>query len=84
MFGRGNAPMNEPFNLGKVLIIAGLIVAVLGLLLVLAGKGHLPWIGRLPGDFFFKGKNFSFYFPLTTSILVSVVLTLILWLINRR
>ncbi|HOG16966.1 MAG TPA: DUF2905 domain-containing protein [Syntrophales bacterium] len=76
--------MNEPFNLGKVLIIAGLIVAVLGLLLVLAGKGHLPWIGRLPGDFFFKGKNFSFYFPLTTSILVSVVLTLILWLINRR
>jgi len=76
--------MNEFLHLGKILIIIGLAVAAMGLLLLLAGKGSLPWIGRLPGDFFFKGKNFSFYFPLATSILISVVLTLILWLINRR
>ncbi len=50
--------------------------------MVFAGK--IPWLGRLPGDFFFRGKNFSFYFPLTTSILISVILTLILWFINRR
>jgi hypothetical protein len=83
-FWAGAASMNEFFSLGKVLIIIGLIVAVLGLLLVLAGKGFLPWIGRLPGDLYFKGKNFSVYFPLATSILISVVVTAILWLIHRR
>jgi hypothetical protein len=76
--------MNELFNLGKVLMIVGVIVAVLGLILSLAGKGFLPWIGRLPGDLYFKGKNFSVYFPLATSILISIVLSGILWFIHRR
>jgi len=69
-------------NLGRFFIIIGLIIAGIGFALIFAGK--IPWIGRLPGDFFFRGKNFSFYFPLTTSILISVILTLILWFINRR
>ena len=69
-------------NLGKFFIMIGLIIAGIGLALIFTGK--IPWIGRLPGDFFFRGKNFSFYFPLTTSILISVILTLILWFINRR
>jgi hypothetical protein len=69
---------------GKILLLIGLILAGLGVLFMLGGKGPLSWIGRLPGDFYFKGKNFSFYFPLATSLLVSVVLTLILWFINRR
>jgi hypothetical protein len=60
----------------------GLIIAGIGFALIFAGK--IPWLGRLPGDFFFRGKNFSFYFPLTTSILISVILILILWFINRR
>ena len=69
-------------NLGRFFIIIGLIIAGIGFALIFAGK--IPWLGRLPGDFFFRGKNFSFYFPLTTSILISVILILILWFINRR
>ncbi len=69
-------------GIGRILIIIGLVIAAIGLALLLAGK--IPWLGRLPGDFFWRGKNVSFYFPLTTSILVSVILTLILWFINRR
>lgn len=69
-------------HLGKLLIVIGLVVAGIGLILILAGK--IPWLGRLPGDFFFRGKNVSFYFPLMTSLIVSVILSLILWFINRR
>ena len=69
-------------NLGRFFIIIGLIIAGIGFALIFAGK--IPWLGRLPGDFFFRGKNFSFYFPLTTGILISVILTLILWFITRR
>lgn len=66
---------------GKSLIIIGLIIALLGLLITLAGK--IPWLGRLPGDIFIKRENFSFYFPLATSILVSLILSFILWLFRR-
>ena len=69
-------------GMGRILIVIGLVIAGMGLVISFAGK--IPWLGRLPGDFFFRGKNFSFYFPLTTSILISVILTLILWFINRR
>jgi hypothetical protein len=69
-------------NLGRILILFGLILAGIGLLLLLAGK--IPWLGRMPGDFYFKGKQITFYFPLTTSLLISLILTLILWLINRK
>jgi hypothetical protein len=71
-------------GVGKILLLIGLILAGLGVLFMLGGKGPLSWIGRLPGDLYFKSKNFSFYFPLATSLLLSIVLTLILWLINRR
>ncbi len=69
---------------GKILLIVGLILLGLGLLFMLGGKGPLSWIGRLSGDLYFKGERFSFYFPLATGLLISIVLTLILWLINRR
>jgi hypothetical protein len=71
--------MNE---VGKLLIVFGLLIAGVGVVLVLAGR--LPWIGRLPGDIHIQRGNFTFYFPLATSILVSVALTLIFWLIGRR
>ncbi|MBI4632990.1 MAG: DUF2905 domain-containing protein [Deltaproteobacteria bacterium] len=70
--------------LGRILLVIGLILAGLGILLVLAAKLHLPWIGRLPGDFLFRGRNVTFYFPLATSLIVSIILSLILWLVNRR
>lgn len=69
-------------NLGRILLVIGLVIAGLGLVLIFAGK--IPLFGRLPGDFFWRGKNVSFYFPLATSILVSLILTLILWFIHRR
>ena len=69
-------------GLGKILIIIGLVVAGIGGLILLGGK--IPWIGRLPGDFYYKGKNFTFYFPLATSIIISIILTIILMFIGRK
>jgi len=69
-------------NIGKSLIIIGLILAGIGLVLTISDK--IPWLGKLPGDFHYRGENFSFYFPLATSLIISVVLTLVLWFINRR
>jgi hypothetical protein len=67
---------------GRILLVIGLVIAGIGLALIFSGK--IPWFGRLPGDFFWRGKNVSFYFPLATSILVSLIVTLILWFIHRR
>lgn len=69
-------------GIGRVLLMVGIAIAGIGLVLIFAGK--IPWIGRLPGDFFWRGKNVSFYFPLTTSIIISLILTFILWFVNRR
>ena len=69
-------------EVGKLLMVCGLLIAGVGALVVLAGR--LPWIGRLPGDIYVQRGHFTFYFPLATSILVSVVLTLIFWFTGRR
>jgi hypothetical protein len=78
----GCTAMFDFSHLGKLLIVIGLVMAGIGLVLIFAGK--IPWLGRLPGDFFLRGKNVSFYFPVMTSLIVSVILSLILWFINRR
>jgi len=67
---------------GKLLLVLGAIIIVIGLVLLAAGRLNLP-IGRLPGDIVIRGKNSVFYFPLATSIILSVVISLILWLLNR-
>ncbi len=69
-------------QIGRFLILTGIIIVVLGLVIMLAGK--LPFIGRLPGDIVIQRKNFTFYFPLATSLLISAVLTLILWILSRK
>ncbi len=69
-------------NLARYLIIFGIVLVALGGVLLLAGK--LPWLGRLPGDFAYKGKRVTIYVPLTTSIIVSVLLTILLNLFFRR
>ena len=69
-------------DLGKLLMILGAAILVAGILLTLLGRTHIP-LGRLPGDIYYRGKNTTFYFPLATSILVSVVLSLILYIIGR-
>jgi len=67
---------------GKLLIVLGIVVLVAGVVLTLLGRTSLP-LGRLPGDIVYRGKNTTFYFPLATSILVSVVLSLVLNLLGR-
>ena len=69
-------------DLGRLLIVLGLIAIALGVVLVLFGR--VPGLGRLPGDFSVKRGNWAFYFPLGTSIVLSIVLTLVFWLIGRR
>jgi len=69
-------------DLGKMLLVLGLVVAAVGLGFMLLGRTNLP-IGRLPGDILYRGKHTTFYFPLATSIVVSVLLTLVLYLIGR-
>lgn len=71
-----------PINhLGRTLIVIGLVLVGVGLLIGLAGR--VPWIGRLPGDIVVRRGNFTFYFPLATSILVSLLLTLLFSLFRR-
>lgn len=73
---------DEMQNLGRLLVIFGCVIAVAGVLIMLSGK--LPWLGRLPGDIFLHRKNFTFYFPLATSILISLLLTLLFWILGKR
>jgi Protein of unknown function (DUF2905) len=69
-------------DLGKVLVVAGGLLMAAGIVVMLLGKSHLP-LGRLPGDIVYKGKNTVFYFPLATSILLSVALSVLLYLVSR-
>ena len=65
-----------------MLVVFGLLIALVGVVLMLVGR--VPWLGRLPGDIHIQRGNWTFYFPLATSLLLSVVLTLILWILGRR
>jgi uncharacterized protein YybS (DUF2232 family) len=68
-------------GLGKTLIIFGIIIAALGVILTFAGK--VPWLGRLPGDIHIKRDSFTFYFPIATCILISALISFILWLLKK-
>ena len=70
--------MNE---LGKVLVVIGIVIVVIGLLLW-SGVGR-NWLGKLPGDIHYTKGNFSFHFPIVTCLLISAVLTFVLWLFRR-
>lgn len=69
-------------DLGKLLIVLGAIMLVAGVVLFLLGRTSLP-LGRLPGDIVYRGKSTTFYFPLATSILLSLLLTAVLYVIGR-
>lgn len=69
-------------EMGRLLVILGVALVVIGGLVILLGRTGLP-LGRLPGDILYRGKNTTFYFPLASSIVVSVVLSVILFLISR-
>lgn len=69
-------------SIGKFLVITGVVIAVVGGLMMLSSR--IPWLGRLPGDILIQRKNFTFYFPLATSILISILLTILFWIFGRR
>jgi uncharacterized protein HemY len=68
-------------GLGKALIYLGLVLVALGLIFSFGGK--VPWLGHLPGDIYIQRDRFTFYFPLTTCILISAIITLVLYLFRR-
>ena len=72
-----------PAEIGKSLVVLGGVLVVAGLLFLLGSRFSWLGLGHLPGDIRYKGKNTSFYFPLTTCVLLSAVVTVILWLISH-
>lgn len=73
-------------DLGKMLLGFGALMVLLGLILIVAGNlsGKVPWLGRLPGDIHIERGNWSFYFPLATCLIISIILTLLFSLFGRR
>lgn len=67
--------------LGKLFIIFGIVIILIGVGLLFGHK--IPYIGRLPGDIYLKRDSFTFYFPITTSIIISILLTLVFWLFRK-
>lgn len=73
--------MANPPHFGLMLLVLGLIIAGVGLVLILAPS--ISWLGRLPGDIRIERENFRFYFPLVTSLLLSLILSLLIWAVSR-
>ena len=73
--------MPEFNQLGRILIFIGFFIVVFGVLFLLGDK--IPWFGKLPGDIYIKKKNFTFYFPIVTSILISLILSLIFYFFRK-
>ncbi len=71
-------------NIAKLLIIFGIIIAALGALLLLFRNSGMPFLGKLPGDIVIQKKNFTFYIPIATSILLSIILSLIFYFFSRK
>ncbi len=74
--------MSGANDIGRLLVVLGLLMALAGVVLMLAGR--VSWLGRLPGDIHVQRGTWTFYFPLATSLLLSLVLTVVLWIIGRR
>jgi uncharacterized protein HemY len=83
VFGRYNLEPSGDLlsSLGKLLIITGLAIAGIGVLLLVAPR--VPWLGKLPGDILIRKDNFRFYFPITTCIIISIILTLLFYLFRK-
>lgn len=69
-------------ELGKLVLFLGIVLVILGIVLIF--ENTIPFLGRLPGDIVIKKKDFAFYFPVTTCIVASIILTLIFWLFGRK
>jgi hypothetical protein len=75
-----NSPI--PFQLGRFLVVMGIVLVALGLIVMAGSKFSFFGLGRLPGDIAYKGKNFQFYFPVVTCLVLSAAVTLVIWVIS--
>lgn len=73
--------MHGLYDLGKIVILTGVILLIAGAFLIVASK--VGWLGKLPGDIYIKGKNVVFYFPLATCLVISIIITLLFYLLRR-
>ncbi len=73
----------DPVQIGKLLVVLGGVLVALGLLFMAGSKFSFWGLGHLPGDITYKGKNSTFYFPITTCVVLSVVVTLAMWLVSH-
>lgn len=69
-------------HLGKLLIGLGAVLVIFGIILFFSPK--IPYLGKLPGDIFIQRRNFTFYFPLATSLIISILLSLLLWFLGKK
>jgi len=77
--------MTDPLpHIAKLLIVFGIILAVLGALLLVFRNSGIPFLGKLPGDIYIERKNVTFYFPIVTSIILSIIVTVIFYLLGRK
>ncbi len=77
--------MSDPIHhIGKFLVILGVVIAIFGGLLLLFRNSGIPFLGKLPGDIFIQKKNFTFYFPVATSIILSIILSLIFYFFSKK
>lgn len=76
-----NEEMNDFPSIGKILLFGGLAIAALGAIILIFGR--IPFLGKLPGDIRIEKENFSVYVPITTCILLSVLLSLIFWVVSK-
>ena len=77
--------MSDSLNyIGKFLIVTGIIISLVGVLLLIFRNSGIPFLGKLPGDIVIEKKNFTFYFPIATSILLSVILSLIIYFFGKK
>ena len=74
--------MGFPIQLGKFLVITGILLMVIGVLVIASSRFSFLGLGQLPGDIIYKGKHGTFYFPIVTCLVVSGLLTLILWVLS--
>jgi hypothetical protein len=73
--------MNYFDGLGKTILFLGVVLVLVGILFLLLPR--IPWIGKLPGDIFYRGEKISFYFPITSCIIISIILSLLFFLFKR-
>ncbi len=73
--------MEQLQNLGKILVFMGIFIAVVGALLIFGNK--IPLVGRLPGDILIQKKNFTFYFPITTLVIINLIILLVIYLVKK-